>query len=55
MVILLWVAVVVVAANILLGAFMLIRFRAENPRRAEARHRWSREGERLHGHYWRAG
>jgi hypothetical protein len=39
MVILLWVAIAVVAANVLFGAFLLIRYRAEGIRAAEARHR----------------
>jgi hypothetical protein len=39
MVILLWVVVAIVVANALLGAFLLIRFRAEGRRAAGARHR----------------
>ena len=47
--ILLWVAVVIVAANILFGSLLLVRFRAEEQRTADARHR----GHRVP--HWRAG
>ena len=39
MVIVLWVAVAVVVANAILGAFLLIRFRKEGKRAVAARHR----------------
>jgi uncharacterized membrane protein YsdA (DUF1294 family) len=39
MVILLWVAVAVVVANAIFGAFLVIRYRGERRRAAEARHR----------------
>lgn len=46
---LLWVAVVIVVANTLLGALLLVRFRAEAHGAADARRRREREP------HWRAG
>jgi hypothetical protein len=49
MVILMWIAVVIVAANVLFGAVLLVRYRAEAQRAAEARDRRQREP------HWGAG
>jgi hypothetical protein len=43
MVIVLWTVVVIVAANILVAALLLVRFRAETKRMAEACHCPERE------------